>query len=140
MAILFLLHSLGSVLMKLHSILASAFATLFLAVPAWAAGPKAYVGNFKDNSVSVIDAAALRVVATVPVAAGSDGIAVARDDTQVFVSGSSASSLSVIDTASDQVAATVEVGKGPQGLPSRLTAAGCWWPWSTSYPTARRCW
>ncbi|MDM0053392.1 plastocyanin/azurin family copper-binding protein [Variovorax sp. J22R115] len=110
--------------MKLHSILAPAFAALFLAAPAWAAGPKAYVGNFKDNSVSVIDAAALRVVATVPVAAGPDGIAVARDDTQVFVSGSSASSLSVIDTASDQVAATVEVGKGPQGL--AITPDGHW--------------
>ena len=38
--------------------------------PAFAARqPKAYVGNFKDNTVSVIDTEAGKVVATVPVAA-----------------------------------------------------------------------
>src|SRR5262245_59855004 len=110
--------------MKVTSILAAAFAALSLAMPAAAAGPKAYVGNFKDNTVSVIDTAAARVVATVPVSAGPDGIAVTRDDAQVFVSGSSASSLSVIDTASDKVVATVEVGKGPQGV--ALTPDGRW--------------
>lgn len=110
--------------MKLHSIFASTLTALCLAAPAWAAGPKAYVGNFKDNTVSVIDTSASRVVATVPVAAGPDGIAVSRDDAQVFVSGASASSLSVIDTASDKVTATVEVGKGPQGL--AITPDGRW--------------
>jgi YVTN family beta-propeller protein len=110
--------------MKLLSILASAFAALALAGPALAAGPKAYVGNFKDSTVSVIDTTAARVVATVPVAAGPDGIAVARDDAQVFVSGSSASSLSVIDAASDRVVDQIEVGKGPQGLAT--TPDGRW--------------
>ena len=110
--------------MKLLSTLAAAFATFSLATSALAGGPKAYVGNFKDNTVSVIDTAVGRVVATVPVAAGPDGIVIARDDAQVFVSGSSASSLSVIDTASDQVVRTIEVGKGPQGL--AITADGRW--------------
>jgi len=107
-----------------YSILASALATFLLAGSALAAGPKAYIGNFKDDTVSVIDTAASRVVATVPVAAGPDGIAVASDDAQVFVSGSSVSSLSVIDTASDRVTATVEIGKGPQGL--AITPDGRW--------------
>jgi YVTN family beta-propeller protein len=102
--------------MKLLSTLVAAFAALSLATAATAAGPKAYVGNFKDNTVSVIDTAAGRVIATVPVAAGPDGIVVGRDDAQVFVSGSNAASLSVIDAASDQVVRTIEVGKGPQGL------------------------
>ncbi|MBO9512870.1 MAG: PD40 domain-containing protein [Variovorax sp.] len=110
--------------MRFTSILAAACAALCLGGPALAAGPKAYVGNYKDDTVSVIDTAAGRVVATVPVAAGPDGIVVARDDAQVFVSGSSASSLSVIDTASDEVVSTVEVGKGPQGL--ALTPDGRW--------------
>lgn len=110
--------------MKLLSSLAAALAALVLGTPAFAAGAKAYVGNFKDNSVSVIDTAAGRVIATVPVAAGPDGIAVARDNAQVFVSGSSASSLSVIDAASDQVLRTIAVGKGPQGL--ALTPDGSW--------------
>ncbi len=110
--------------MKLFPLLATAFATLALAASAAAAGPKAYVGNFKDNTVSVIDTATERVVATVPVAAGPDGIVVTRDDTQVFVSGSSASALSVIDAASDKVVASIEVGKGPQGL--AITPDGRW--------------
>ena len=110
--------------MKLFSTLAAAFAALSLASSAFAVGPKAYVGNFKDNTVSVIDTAAGRVIATVPVAAGPDGIVVARDNAQVFVSGSSASSLSVIDAASDQVARSIEVGKGPQGL--AITPDGRW--------------
>ena len=82
--------------MKLLSKFAAAFAALSLVTSAFAVGPKAYVGNFKDNTVSVIDTAAGRVIATVPVAAGPDGIVVTRDNAQVFVSGSSASSLRVL--------------------------------------------
>ena len=93
----------------------AALATLALA-SAYAAGPKAYVGNFKDNTVSVIETASGRVVATVPVAAGPDGIVVTRDGAAVYVSGSSATSVSVIDAAADRVAQAVETGKGPQGL------------------------
>jgi YVTN family beta-propeller protein len=110
--------------MKLLSTIAAAFTALALASPALAGGPKAYVGNFKDNTVSVIDTADGRVVTTVPVAAGPDGIVVGRDDAQVFVSGSSASSVSVIDAKSDQVVRTIEVGKGPQGL--AITPDGRW--------------
>ena len=110
--------------MTTTSILAATLAACCLAGTACAAGPKAYVGNFKDSTVSVIDTGSAHVVATVPVASGPDGIAVTQDDAQVFVSGSSASSLSVIDTASDQVSGTIEVGKGPQGL--ALTPDGRW--------------
>ena len=110
--------------MKLLSTLAAATAALTVATSAFAVGPKAYVGNFKDNTVSVIDTAAGRVIATVPVATGPDGIVVSRDNAQVFVSGASTSSVSVINAASDQVARTIEVGKGPQGL--AITPDGRW--------------
>ncbi|MDB5826052.1 MAG: beta-propeller repeat protein [Variovorax sp.] len=83
---------------------------------AWAAGPKAYVGNFKDGTVSVVDIDQGKVTSTVSVAAGPDGIVVTPDGANVFVSGSSASSISVIDTASDRVSRSIEVGSGPQGL------------------------
>lgn len=83
---------------------------------AFAVGPKAYVGNFKDNTVSVIDTADGSVIATVPVAAGPDGIIVTRDGRAAYISGSSATTLSVIDTATNRVAQTIEAGKGPQGL------------------------
>jgi YVTN family beta-propeller protein len=92
--------------------------------PAFAAGPKAYVGNFKDNSVSVIDTGTRAVLATLPVAAGPDGIVITPDGATAFVSGSSATSISVIDTATDKVASAIEVGKGPQGL--AITPDGRW--------------
>jgi YVTN family beta-propeller protein len=48
---------------------------LALIISAAAAGSKAYVGNFKDNTVSVIDTRAGAVIATVPVGAGPHGVA-----------------------------------------------------------------
>jgi YVTN family beta-propeller protein len=80
------------------------------------AAAKAYVGNFKDNTVSVIDTAAGKVVATVPVAAGPHGMVVSPDGKMVYVSGDGGSTVNVIDTASGRVADTIEVGKTPHGL------------------------
>jgi YVTN family beta-propeller protein len=85
--------------------------------PATAAQPaKAYVGNFKDNTVSVIDTDAGKVVATVPVAAGPHGMAITQDGRAVYVSGDGSSSLDVIDTATDKVVKTINVGKAPNGI------------------------
>ena len=84
--------------------------------PALAANAKAYVGNFKDSTVSVIDTAVGSVIATLPVAAGPDGIVITPNGATVFVSGSGASTVSVIDAATDRVTQTIEVGKDPQGL------------------------
>jgi YVTN family beta-propeller protein len=93
----------------------AALASLALA-SAFAAGPKAYVGNFKDSTVSVIDTASGAVVATIPVAAGPHGMAVSGDGRVVWVTGDGSSSMSVIDTASDSVAQTIEVGASPHGV------------------------
>ena len=87
-----------------------------------AAGPKVYVGNFKDNTVSVIDTSTGKVVATVPVASGPHGMTITKDGKWVYVSGDTSSQVSVIDTATDRVAQTIEVGKGPHG--SALTLDG----------------
>lgn len=81
-----------------------------------AAGPKAYVGNFADNTVSVIDTEAGRVVATIPVAEGPHGMAITSDGRTVYVTGDGSSQLSVIDTQSDKVVKTVELGKAPNGV------------------------
>jgi YVTN family beta-propeller protein len=80
------------------------------------AGPKAYVGNFADNTVSVIDTADGKVVATVPVVQGPHGMAITPDGRTVYVSGDGSSAVSVIDTATDQVVKTIEVGKAPNGV------------------------
>ena len=81
-----------------------------------AAGPKAYVGNFKDSTVSVVDTGAAAVIKTIAVAAGPHGMAVSPDGRLVFVAGDGSTSMSVIDTASDTVVRTVEVGASPHGL------------------------
>jgi len=77
---------------------------------------KAYVGNFKDDTVSVIDVRAGAVTKTVPVAAGPHGMAVSSDGATVYVTGDNSSSMSVVDTATDTVKATIDVGKSPHGL------------------------
>ncbi len=95
---------------------AGAILATLTATSAFAAGPKAYVGNFKDNTVSVIDTEAGAVVATIPVVAGPHGMAVSPDGRNIYVSGDLASTVSVIDTASDRVTQTIEVGKAPHGV------------------------
>jgi len=89
---------------------------LLLSWSAVAAGAKAYVGNFKDNSVSVIDLGTGTVVATVPVSAGPHGMSATPDGRTVYVSGDGSSEVSVIDTANDRVTRKIEVGKTPHGL------------------------
>jgi YVTN family beta-propeller protein len=93
-----------------------AAATLTSGADIAAAGPKAYVGNFADNTVSVIDTEAGNVVATIPVAEGPHGMAITSDGRTVYVTGDGSSQLSVIDTASDKVVKTVDVGKAPNGV------------------------
>ncbi len=81
-----------------------------------AAGPQAYVGNFKDNTVSVIDTGSGTVVATLPVASGPHGMTQTPDGRTVYISGDASSDISVIDTASNRVTRTIDVGKSPHGL------------------------
>jgi YVTN family beta-propeller protein len=83
---------------------------------AFAAGPKAYVGNFKDSTVSVIDTGTGAVTAILPVAAGPHGMTMTPDGKTVYVSGDESSTVSVIDTATDRVTSAIEVGKTPHGL------------------------
>lgn len=100
----------------LLAFLALAGCTQMVHAPSATPAPKAYVGNFKDNTVSVIDTGAGKVVATVPVAAGPHGMAITQDGRTVYVSGDGSSSLDVIDTATDTVVKTINVGKAPNGV------------------------
>jgi YVTN family beta-propeller protein len=96
---------------------ALALAACALVAPAVeAAGPKAYVGNFSDNTVSVVDLGAGSVVATIPVSAGPHGMAVAPDGRTVYLSGDGSSNLDAIDTGTDRIRRTIEIGKSPHGL------------------------
>ena len=87
-----------------------------------AAAPKAYIGNFADNTVSVLDTATNKVIATIPTEPGPHGMAISQDGRTVYVSGDGSSSLSIIDAATDRVVKTVAVGKTPNGV--ALTSDG----------------
>src|SRR5947207_8071897 len=100
----------------LRSQLALGSLLLSFALTVTAAGPKAYVGNFNDNTVSVIDTGTGQVVATVPVAAGPHGLAQTPDGRVVYVASDGSSVVNVIDTSTDKVTRTIEVGKTPHGL------------------------
>lgn len=93
-------------------ITASAF-TLFSGMSV--AAPNAYIGNFKDNTVSVLDTAAGKIAATIPVAT-PHGMVISPDGGRLYVSSDGGSTISVIDTATNRVAQSVEVGKNPQGV------------------------
>src|SRR5437762_11496630 len=95
----------------LRSQLALGSLLLSFALTATAAGTKAYVGNFKDNSVSVIDTGTGLVIATVPVSAGPHGMAATPDGRTVYVSGDGSAEISVIDATADRVTRKIEVGK-----------------------------
>jgi YVTN family beta-propeller protein len=100
-------------------LLATSFALLAwspLAAAAPRQAPKAYVGNFKDSTVSVIDTVVDKVVATVPVASGPHGMAITQDGRTLYVSGDRSSSVDVIDTRTDKVVKTIHVGKSPNGV------------------------
>ena len=92
----------------------------------WATSPNAakrrtlrpYVANLRDDTVSVIDTATLppSVVATIPVGAAPDAVAVTPDGKHAYVANLGSNSVSVIDTASNMVTATVVVGAHPIGV------------------------
>ena len=108
---------------KICSMLGLAVAGSMLAMAASSAhvGSKAYVGNFIDNTVSVIDTSTGSAIATIPVATGPHGMAISRDGSTVYVTGDGSSSLNVIDTATDRVTKTIEVGQKPNGITQTLT-------------------
>ncbi len=85
-------------------------------------GMQAYVTNFSDNSVSVIDTATPQmVIATITLPVGSNpiGVAITPDGMQAYVTNSISSTVSVIDTATPQMVIatiTLPVGSNPIGV------------------------
>jgi YVTN family beta-propeller protein len=72
-----------------------------------------YVTNFKDNTVSVIDASTRTVTATVPVGEDPIGVAVDPGSHTVYVANEVSRTVSVIDASTRTVTATVPVGGNP---------------------------
>jgi YVTN family beta-propeller protein len=93
-------------------------------------GRRVFVANYYGNSVSVIDADTLSVVATVPTGAQPYSVAVDQSSRKAYVSCYASSSVTVIDSA--LAATSVAVGDRPyalgidEGLASHQVYAGNW--------------
>src|SRR2546423_12991000 len=100
------------------SILALAFLSLARAAPF------AYVPNERSGTVSVIDTASDRVVATVKTGGKPRGIAATPDGRRLYVSDQPSGSLVVVDLATREVAERIPVGKSPTGV--EIARDGAW--------------
>jgi YVTN family beta-propeller protein len=86
------------------------------------AEPYAYITNYADGTVSVIDTATNTVTATVPVGIQPYGVGINPNGTKVYVANSGEltndgdHTVSIIDTSNNTVTATVNVGKYPKGV------------------------
>ena len=79
-------------------------------------GSRIYVVNTWQNTLSVLDTKAFRVLAQVPVAAMPWQVAVSPNGAQVYVTSSSADVVSVLDAANNRITATVPVHHVPTGI------------------------
>ena len=68
------------------------------------------------NTVSVIDTARNKVVATIPVGGFPDGVATTPDGTHAYVTNGFDNTVSVINTARNKVVATIQVGAAPSAV------------------------
>ena len=71
-------------------------------------GTRAFVANIGSGSVTLVDLAGRKVVATAPTGAGAEGIAVSPDGKEVWVTNRAADTVSVLDTAALRPLATLE--------------------------------
>ena len=77
---------------------------------------RAYVTNWGDGTVSVIDAETFSVTATVPVGKRPIDIVAHPDGSRVYVSNRNSNTLSVIDTMTNEVIATVPMAGRPLSM------------------------
>lgn len=90
------------------------------ALPAWTwfdtARNKAWIPNFHDGTVSVVDLATLQVVATVETSLGSVHAVPRSDNRYLYVSNLLSDNLSVIDLVTEQVVGEWDRMDGPRWL------------------------
>lgn len=80
------------------------------------AAPKAYVALHDNSALAIFDTGTNRVLRTIPVPLGPQGLAVTPDGHKVYVSSDETSIVSVIDTAADRVVTQIDVGAASRGL------------------------
>src|SRR5215472_1373197 len=82
---------------------APALAAAFVFGMAQALGQNAYISNFGDGTVSVIDTATNTAVATISVGGGPTGVAVNSDGSKAYIANHPSGPLAVIDTATGRI-------------------------------------
>lgn len=80
-------------------------------------GSRLYVSNSGSNTVSVVDAKSLQLLANIPVAGVPVGVSITPDGRFVYVTSSGEDKLSIIDTATSTVVKMLEgAGGTPYGI------------------------
>ena len=79
-------------------------------------GRPVFVANGATNAVSVIDAAAGRVVGRIPVGRRPWGIAISPDGRRLYTANGLSNDVSVVDVRAGRVVATMKVGERPWGV------------------------
>jgi S-layer protein (TIGR01567 family) len=75
-----------------------------------------YVTNYIDNTVTAVNTTTNKIIASIKVGDGPEGIAVHPDGTTVYVTNNFGRSVSVIDTTTNFVVTNVIVGAFPRGV------------------------
>jgi uncharacterized repeat protein (TIGR01451 family) len=101
---------------KLCKIALVSAAMILMLVSIASAAPYAYITNYGDNEVSVIDTATKLVGATVSGLHGPWGVAVNPNGKNVYVTNLASNNVSVINTKTNTVTAQVPVGNWPYGV------------------------
>ena len=102
-------------------------------------GGRAYVSNKDDNSLTVVDLAALAVTATVtgPKIQSPEGLAFSPDGKRLYVASSSQNAVLVFSPDTNQVVKDIPSGgKSPMRMLSRPMAARSTWPTTSRSPSA----
>ena len=76
----------------------------------------AFIANYLDNTISVIDVSTAIVSSTINVGSAPYGVSVSQDGSKVFVTNANDSTVSVINTSTNAVTATITVGSNPHGI------------------------
>ena len=84
--------------------------------PAHQRGNIAYITNQGDNSVSVIDIKATKVIQNIAVGKGPVGVAVSQHLKRAFITNVDSQNISVIDTDTNKVVDTITTSGSPVGI------------------------
>jgi YVTN family beta-propeller protein len=88
----------------------------FLVTNANSKAQNAYIPNYGDNDVYVINIATNMVTDIIPVGNTPIGVSVSPDGNMVYIANNGDTTVSVISTATNTVVATVIVGRNPWGI------------------------